>query len=63
MNYYIIYGYSPLLGDFDILSLPMSYKQARAVKAKYEKTTLYTKLTIKKWNYEPNQILFFDPYK
>lgn len=48
MNYYIIYGYSPLLDDYDILSLPMPYRQARKVKAKYEKTTLYTNLTIKK---------------
>lgn len=63
MNYYIIYGYSPLLEDYDILSLPMSYKKARRVKANYEKTTLYTHLTIKKWNYDPNQILFWDPYK
>lgn len=63
MNYYIIYGYSPLLEDFDILSLPMPYKQARKVMKKYETTTLYTQLTLKRWNYEPNQILFFDPYK
>lgn len=63
MNYYVIYGYSPFLKDFDILSLPMSYKLARQVKAKYEKTTLYTKLTIKKWNYDPNAIFFFDPFK
>lgn len=63
MNYYIIYGYAPLLDEFYILSLPMPYRQARKVKAKYEKITLYTKLTIKKWNYEPNQILFRDPYK
>lgn len=63
MNYYIIYGYSPLLDDYDILSLPMPYRQARNVKVKYEKTTLYTNLTIKKWNYEPNHILFWDPYK
>lgn len=63
MNYYIIYGYSPLLEDYDIFSLPMPYKQARKVIKYYEKTTLYTQLTLKRWNYEPNQILFFDPYK
>ena len=63
MKYYIICGYSPLLEDFDILSLPMPYRQARKVMKKYETTTLYTKLTLKRWNYDPNQILFFDPYK
>jgi hypothetical protein len=63
MKYYIIYCYSPLLEDFDILSLPMPYRQARKVMKKYETTTLYTKLTLKRWNYDPNQILFFDPYK
>lgn len=63
MKYYIIYGYSPLLEDFDILSLPMPYRQARKVMKKYKTTTLYTKLTLKRWTYDPNQIIFFDPYK
>lgn len=40
----------------------MPYRKARRTLSEYQKTTIYSKLTIKKWNYDPNQILFFDPY-
>lgn len=59
MKYYVITGENPLTCEREVISLPMTKKDAqRAVSRHVEHVAAYMNLQIVRWTYDLNQLTF-----